>query len=315
MTSNSPRSTRLEFFKHGLKCKIGANKGKTGGAERGEISLYSSKSSRRCAFAYANGGYKSMLTCTYHVGFPDYKTSKKHLHAVLVRLTQHKIGYLWVVEFQGRGYPHYHIWLDKELDGDQWRDYMQTWLNVTKEFNGDDKAVKCHMHPRCYTPWDVKFDLNYAAKYANKHRQKWLPIGVKSIGRWWGTSRDTIKPEIVFYAKTDCDTPQNACLAKNITRFRRNMKRCNFAWSKRKKKTLFDSKTNSGFTYIFNDERMKCAKRLFEDAARCYEEESGDTINVYIRGNEENGGAAGVLDVTGNAGASSAPGATTLLIR
>lgn len=258
-------SAELAIFKNGVKCKIDTGAGKIGGGSpRSEITIFSRKSRNRLSWIYSQGDWKSMITLTYHNSFPDYQVSKGHLHAVLDRLTKNGIKYLWVVEFQSRGFPHYHVWLSKSLDGDEWRDYMKTWLNVTKEHNGDEKAINFHMHDASYTEWDVRFDLNYAVKYAQKQKQKGLPVGVKKFGRWWGSSRNIIIPERVFTSTLFEETAENRLLAKTHIRIRRTIKNAVFHWCKRKKRNSFDRRTMSGFTFIFNDERKKYIDRIVD---------------------------------------------------
>ena len=258
-------SAELAIFKNGVKCKIDTGAGKIGGGSpRGEITIFSRKSKNRLSWIYSQGNWKSMITLTYHTSFPKYDISKKHLHAFLWELSKKGIKYLWVVEFQGRGFPHYHVWTNKQLNGDEWRKYMKTWLNVTKEYNGDEKAINFHMHDSQYTDWDVRFDLNYAAKYAQKQRQKWLPVDVNRFGRWWGHSRNLITPERVFTSTLFEETAENRLLAKTHIRIRRTIKNALFHWCKRTKRNSFDRRTMSGFTFILNDERKKCIDRIVD---------------------------------------------------
>jgi hypothetical protein len=225
-----------------------------------------------------------MLTLTYHEGFPDYKKSKQHLNTFLRNLNRDGVKYLWVVEFQARGFPHYHVWIDRELPGEQWRRYMKTWLTVTSQYNGNPSAVAFHLHDRVYCPWNVELNLNYAAKYSSKQRQKHLPAGVETFGRWWGTSRIAPVPE--YSIAIDITDNQNITddtkeiITYHMTQFRRNVKRAIFAWSKRRKRNRFDRKTNCGFTYILSAQRKQCIKRLLTDAINSFEEDSGHRLRV-----------------------------------
>lgn len=257
------KKAELAIFKHGVKCKIDGGR-KIGGALRGEITIFSRESRNRLSWIYSQGDWKSMITLTYHNSFPDYQVSKGHLHAVLDRLTKNGIKYLWVVEFQRRGFPHYHVWMNRTLERNEWHSYMNTWLNVTKEYNSSEKAIRVHLHDASYTEWDVRFDLNYAAKYANKQLQKGLPVGIEKFGRWWGASRDLIKPERVFTSTLFEEAAEDKLLARTHIRIRRTIKNAVFHWCKRKKRNSFDRRTMSGFTFIFNDERKKCIDRIVD---------------------------------------------------
>jgi hypothetical protein len=275
-----PKKVDIGIYRHGIKCKTGGDTVKNDAvfSKRGNVTIFSKRSKSRLAWVYSQGEWKSMLTLTYHVDFPKYKDSKKQLNAFLQHLRRDGIKYLWVVEFQERGYPHYHVWMDKSLERNEWHKYMDTWLNVTKEYNSSEKAVKVHKHDASYTEWDVRYDLNYAVKYANKQQQKGLPVGIETFGRWWGTSKDIIHPEIVLTANFTHETEENECLSKELTKFRRNVKRTIFHWCKRKKRNAFDKKTNVGFTYILNDNRKKCVERLYYDAIKTYESITGQII-------------------------------------
>ena len=273
-----PKRVDIGIYRHGIKCKTGGDTVKTDAvfSKRGNITIFSKRSRSRLAWVYSQGSWKSMLTLTYHAGFPKYKDSKKQLNAFLQHLRRDGIKYLWVVEFQKRGYPHYHVWMDKSLERNEWHSYMNTWLNVTKEYNSSEKAIRVHLHDASYTEWDVRFDLNYAAKYANKQLQKGLPVGIETFGRWWGASKDIIHPEVALIAETE----ENECLSKELTRFRRNVKRAIFHWCKRKKRNDFDKATNVGFTYILNDNRKKCVEKLYYDAIQTYETITGRIIGT-----------------------------------
>ncbi|NLM67260.1 MAG: hypothetical protein GX180_08815, partial [Enterococcus sp.] len=206
------------------------------------------------------------ITLTYHHDFPDWKKSKEQLHTVLEEMKRKKIRYLWVVEFQKRGFPHYHIWIDRFFENGEWKKYSQMWLKLTKDYNGTEEAKKFHLNERCYTKWDVRFDLNYAAKYAQKQNQKWLPKGIENYGRWWGSSRNIIIPEREINSDFHYKNGEDEFKSQELTRFRRNVKKYIFSLTKRKKRNKFDRQTNSGFTYILNDSRKKDIDRLYNYA-------------------------------------------------
>jgi len=154
------------------------------------------------------GPWKSMTTLTYHKSFPsDYRESKKHLNKMTKWLTKRNLLYLWIVEWQSRGFPHFHFWLDREFNDvplwdddngkNSWRPIMRKWLKVTGQEN-DEAAVSFGLHQKNYTGWKVDIKVNYAGKYASKNEQKGLPNGIKSFGRWWGHSRELVLEEEVL---------------------------------------------------------------------------------------------------------------------
>lgn len=262
------RSVKIEIYRNGIKCKF-KNDNELQEADkdrRGNVTIFSRKSMQRLAWVYSQGPWVSMLTLTYHTDFPDWKKSKKQLDLILHQMRYNNIKYLWVVEFQKRGFPHYHIWMDKFFEHGEWKKYSQLWLKLTKEYNGTEEAKKFHMNERCYTKWDVRFDLNYAVKYAQKQNQKWLPKGIENYGRWWGSSRNIIIPEREDISDFHFETEEDEFKSQELTRFRRNVKNYIFHATKRKKRNNFDRQTNSGFTYILNDSRKKDIDRLYDYA-------------------------------------------------
>lgn len=262
------KSTVFSEFKNGFECHLhyGSDDDQKPvyinpeAEKRAEVTIFSKKSQKRLAWVYANGPWKSMITLTYHRKFPDYKVSKKHLDVVLKTITRMGLSYLWVVEFQGRGFPHYHIWLSEVLRAGTTRDYLtiaNCWLRATSDYNDTEESVSFHQHPKIYTDWDVKLNLNYAAKYAEKQRQKWLPIGLDTYGRWWGTNRSVVHPvsSVEILASPETEIYHIA--------FRRNVRRAIFHWSKRKKKKRYDKQTNCSFRFILSPERKRCILRLY----------------------------------------------------
>lgn len=230
--------------------------------KREDITIFSKRSQKRLSWAYSQGPWRSMITLTYHKKFPDYEVSKEHLHSVLKVVKRMGLNYLWVVEFQGRGFPHYHIWLSEVLRPGTTRNFLRisnAWLRATKQYNDTPESIEFHHHPKIYTDWDVQVHLNYASKYAEKQRQKWLPVGVDKYGRWWGTDREVIKPVKEVTIEYD---PENEIHA---IAFRRNVHRAIFHWSRRKKKKGYDRQTNCSFRYILSPERKRCVLRLYDD--------------------------------------------------
>lgn len=262
------RSVKIEIYRNGIKCKFKNDKElqEEEKNRRGNVTIFSKKSMQRLAWVYSQGPWKSMLTLTYHEDFPDWKKSKEQLDLILHKMRKNNIKYLWVVEFQKRGFPHYHIWMDKLFENEEWKKYSKLWLKITKEYNGTNEAKNFHLHERCYTKWDVRFDLNYAAKYAQKQNQKWLPKGIESFGKWWGSSRNIIIPEREDESDFQFNTAEDEFKSQELTRFRRNVKNYIFHATKRKKRNKFDKQTNSGFTYILNDNRKKDIDRLYDYA-------------------------------------------------
>lgn len=180
------------------------------GSERGKIEFLSSRSRRRLALVAGNCdvAFKSFVTLTYPARFPcDGVVVKRHLHAALAAIRRKCPGveYLWFLEFQKRGAPHFHMFLDAELPGPlspmarksgrvrktvsvfwPWQDWLsERWFEIVG--SGDPSHLKAG------AAWEMveKVDgcARYVAKEAYKTFQKTVPEAFQNVGRFWGCSR------------------------------------------------------------------------------------------------------------------------------
>lgn len=178
-----------------------------GGGKRREIFNLSADSLGRLAFIAFNTAvnFRSMMTLTYPGEFTnDGRQVKQDLNALLVWYRRNFPGglYLWWLEFQKRGAPHLHLLSNEDLEshgklstitrsnGETWLTHWATWQTleqVWRRFGGG------------MTAWEVINDAEggkkYAAKYATKAYQKAVPPAYRNVGRFWGHSRDGVKPE------------------------------------------------------------------------------------------------------------------------
>ena len=93
---------------------------------------------------------------------------------------------MWVLEFQKRGAPHYHVFVRKALDRFAVAD---AWFRIVA--SGDPKhleagtRIEAFRHPPALG--------SYVMKYAAKMEQKDVPSEFQRVGRFWGVWG---KPEI-----------------------------------------------------------------------------------------------------------------------
>lgn len=158
--------------------------------------------------------FKSMLTLTYPAIYPDDgEDVKKDISALLQKFRRMRLGeYLWFLEFQKRGAPHFHILTELDVItpklradiGLYWagRIAQSDWL-FNKHLEADDyirhvnNAVKVATHDKSFELLrDADSAKKYAMSYASKERQKTVPKQFKNVGRFWGAS-DGVKPETV----------------------------------------------------------------------------------------------------------------------
>ncbi len=181
------------------------------GCKRGDIEYLSSASRRRLAIVAANCGveFKSFITLTYPGKFPcDGKLVKRHFKEIMKSLRRFlgKFSYLWFLEFQQRGAPHFHIFCSVALPEPlqplsrrsgrvrkvvqihrPWQDWLSgRWFDIVG--SGDMR----HLRAGCSWEKVEKSDgcARYVAKECYKTFQKVVPENYQSVGRFWGTSRD-----------------------------------------------------------------------------------------------------------------------------
>lgn len=179
---------------------------------RGDVVEFSYKSRQRLAFIAANTAvrFKTMITLTYPAEYSqDGETIKQHFHAFLTfcRRDFGKPNYLWFLEFQRRGAPHFHVLLDwpfpkdRELASAVRFRVSATWYRVVD--SKDEKHLAAGT--RCERLRSFLGGARYAVKYAFKMRQKSVPPLYQNVGRFWGCSRAVIPQPLAMLNCTEDD--------------------------------------------------------------------------------------------------------------
>lgn len=155
--------------------------------------------------------WKSFLTLTYGPNFVlDGSKVKYHLNFLLTKLKRSygPFDFLWFLEFQSRGAPHFHIFTTLAApNGPQRRKFAKEWANIVEpgnwayerllwaegeacylgEQHTNDAVVSVHSHKAA---WEAIKSENgvarYVAKYATKLSQKYVPRAYRNVGRFWG---------------------------------------------------------------------------------------------------------------------------------
>lgn len=169
------------------------------GGPRGEISSFTQASRRRLKFAASNAFPEliSQFGMTYHNLKPDGKTIKRHLNSFLVALRRRfpGVGYLWILEFQRRGIPHFHLYLTLQHSAEIGETLGRIWNRLVESYDHDHLAF--HIHSKNFMPWSMGTG-SYLCKYLDKEAQKAVPEGFTGIGRFWGHSRGLVpEPEVI----------------------------------------------------------------------------------------------------------------------
>lgn len=178
--------------------------------KRGRVTYLSRRSLSKLAFLVTvnSGWLKSMITLTYPVNYPiSGKEAKGDLNAFLVALKRHHKGvrYIWFMEFQERGAPHFHILLDQSRPPrSEVRKMSEIWCNIVApvdwRYSRLSDRYELSLRDACeYFNYRDEFWENqkkpdglahYAVCYATKLEQKKPPEWFNLTGRFWGSSRD-----------------------------------------------------------------------------------------------------------------------------
>lgn len=163
-----------------------------GDGTRETVTCLSRKSLQRMAFTVQNTevNFASMVTLTYPAEYPENgKVIKVHLNRFLSWLRSRRAGdYVWFLEFQKRGAPHFHILVESDVTPMR-EDISKRWYKAVK--SGDDKHLRAGTRTEKIRQADGA--RRYAAKYGAKKEQKTVPPRFSDVGRFWGASRG-VKP-------------------------------------------------------------------------------------------------------------------------
>ena len=157
---------------------------------RGKITEFS-ESSRSRMVSYlrsCDASYRVFATLTYPEEFPrDGESVKLDLKHFLERLRRLQCGnanreqwsVFWVLEFQERGAPHFHLLLSDFVD----REWLsRTWYEIVA--SGDPKHLASGTNVKAIDfGWQIPKEI---AKYSAKHYQKLVPPDYEKVGRFWG---------------------------------------------------------------------------------------------------------------------------------
>jgi len=215
----------LVVYPGGIVIKRSCNLIQLGGRHahiRAEVTMLSKRSLNRLALLVRSSGIKwrSVWTLTYGVNYPmSGKVAKRNLNAFLVA-TRREFGpydYFWVLEFQHRGAVHFHIATTLgEPDIFQRANFARIWARIAQP--EDWSYCTWPLNPKSRSPsrvlstrqavehvhghqkaWEIVREHDgmsrYLAKYANKLRQKEVPVWYRNVGRFWGTSKGVKLPE------------------------------------------------------------------------------------------------------------------------
>lgn len=177
--------------------------------ENNRVTRLSKKSLSRLAFTASTSPvkYKSMLTLTFLEIETSGRKVKSMLNSFLTRLRYHlkerKPEYIWFLEFQERGAPHFHVLLNVLYSAALHDWIAKTWARIVGDETGKVEAV--HRHIKTFELLRSEGGaIGYCLAYAMKPKQKVVPPRYRDVGRFWGASRGN-KAEPVAEVELDED--------------------------------------------------------------------------------------------------------------
>jgi hypothetical protein len=192
------------FFK---VCRGGEKGEQIGGGKRKPVSKFSVESRRRLMQRIATVDRSKLplfVTLTYPASFPTARESKKHLDNFHKRMRRRfrpepGRGYIWKLEPQERGAPHYHL-LAWGYDLIELREFVPlAWYEIAG--GGDVLHFRWHRgelgngNTHCVQAVrSFQGVWSYASKYLGK---TFDIVGWQSCGRFWGVSGDIPQGEHV----------------------------------------------------------------------------------------------------------------------
>ena len=154
---------------------------RAGGGTRAKIRDFSARSARELLFRARNvEGLTTMMTLTYPGEFPTDGRKVKRDWAALRRWLVHRgLGGLWWLEFQQRGAPHLHVYVNGRVELGE---LAKAWYRIVD--SGDPRHLVAGT--RVETIRNTHAVGAYAAKYTHKAEQKEVPPNYQEVGRFWG---------------------------------------------------------------------------------------------------------------------------------
>jgi hypothetical protein len=204
----------VEVFSRDVRIKRGVpwSDARRGGGGRGAI-LGLSRQSRGRLLHYARNlpQLTHMLTLTYPGVFTDDGRRVKRDWAAFrkwLRRAHPAIGGLWILEFQRRGAPHLHAFINGPIPREE---VSRRWYEVVG--SGDERHLRAGTKIEALRkPTAV---ASYAAKYAAKLEQKEVPREFRRVGRMWGRFNIEVPSQMYAGAREDI-----AILVRMVRRIR-----------------------------------------------------------------------------------------------
>ena len=182
------RDVRLKFSRIGDSNFLTDEEKERRRAKRSKIIKFSWRSARRLRHLVRNSEdmWKGFITLTYPEEYPcNGRVTKSHLNAFLQFLRNRGVKSVWVLEFQAREAPHYHVIV---LDFIPKEEIAGRWYKIVG--SGDEKHLRAGTGISAIRSKGKLY--GYVSSYIKKLDQKTPPEGFEDVGRFWGSSRNLL---------------------------------------------------------------------------------------------------------------------------
>ncbi len=182
------RDVRLKFSRLGSGNFMTEDEKERRKAKRSKIIKFSWRSARRLRHLIRNSEdtWKAFVTLTYPAEYPcNGRETKAHLNAFLQFLRRKGIKCVWVLEFQSRGAPHYHVIVSEFIPKEE---IAERWYRIVG--SGDEKHLRAGTGISAIRSKEQLY--GYVSNYIKKLDQKIPPEEFEDVGRFWGSSRNLL---------------------------------------------------------------------------------------------------------------------------
>jgi len=205
------RDVRLKFSRLGSGNFMTEEEKERRRAKRSKIIKFSWRSARRLRHLIRNSEdtWKAFITLTYPAEYPcNGKETKAHLNAFLQFLRRKGIKSVWVLEFQSRGAPHYHIIVSGFIPKEE---IAERWYRIVG--SGDERHLRAGTGISAIRSKGHLY--GYLLSYIKKLDQKTVPEGFEDVGRFWGSSRNLLSFEVYRKINQYCKLVWHIKLLRN----------------------------------------------------------------------------------------------------
>jgi hypothetical protein len=183
------RDVRVKFSRIGYSNFLTDEEKERQRAKRSKIIKFFWRSARRLRHLVRNSGdvWKAFITLTYPAEYPcNGSETKAHLNAFLQFVRRKGIKCVWVLEFQSKGAPYYHVIVSEFI---RKQEIAERWYRIVG--SGDERHLRAGTGISSIRSKEQLYC--YLSNYIKKLDQKTPPVEFEGVGRFWGSSRNLLR--------------------------------------------------------------------------------------------------------------------------